>query len=144
MEINKAHIDTLPLLYTLEQQIFDAESYPLSKRSLKTQIQKGNVYLATIDEKIAGYLLVFRYKYTMRIYSLGILSAYRKQRIGQSLITFIIHQAKKEGYRTLSLEVNTSNHPAIELYAKLAFQPIKTLKNYYPNGDGLKMVLPLK
>lgn len=143
MKIQIATLDTLPFLYSIEQEVFDAESYPLSKRSFKTQLIKKNIYIATIDEKIIGYLLVLRYKHTLRIYSLGVLPEHRKQHIGYALISFIIQEAKKNGYRYLSLEVNTSNHAAIKLYEKLQFKTKKKLPHYYPKHDGIKMVLSL-
>ena len=141
MYIRQAAIEDLETLFVLEQHIFDENSFPLSKRSLQAQLLKGNIYIACFDQEVVGYILVFRYRYTMRIYSLGVSPKFRNNKIGISLMKYVIEVARLEEFMRLSLEVKVSNHTAIRLYESIGFSVFKRLERYYPDCDGLKMLL---
>ena len=78
------------------------------------------------------------------ILSVGLLSAYRGQGLGQRMLERCLAQAAAQGIRRVMLEVRADNDVAIALYRKLGFDVEATLKmafcyegRFY---DGLQMV----
>ncbi|MBD3791207.1 MAG: GNAT family N-acetyltransferase [Campylobacterales bacterium] len=127
-------------LIKIEEQAFDAASYPLSRRNFLYHIRKKHILIVRIESRVAGYLLFFTYKKSWRIYSIAIAEEFRRKGLGRSLISHLReYAASKAGY--LLLEVKADNIQALHLYTLLGFTPLKILKNYYPDGDGIKMLL---
>ncbi|MDD3591675.1 MAG: GNAT family N-acetyltransferase [Sulfurovum sp.] len=140
MFIDFAACSDLERLLEIEEQAFDANSYPLSKRNFLYHIGKKHILIVRIDSRVVGYLLFFTYKKSWRIYSIAVAEEFRRKGLGRSLISYLReYAAGKAGY--LLLEVKADNIRALHLYALLGFSPLKILKNYYPDGDGVKMVL---
>ncbi|MBT8171443.1 ribosomal protein S18-alanine N-acetyltransferase [Candidatus Bathyarchaeota archaeon] len=78
------------------------------------------------------------------VISIAVLPKHHRKGIGyrliQSATNAMVNYKAKECY----LEVRESNITAISLYKKLAFQPAKTIRNYYADGeDALVMALRL-
>ena len=140
MQIDFAVCSDLEKLIKIEEQAFDAASYPLSRRNFLYHIRKKHILVVKIDSKVVGYLLFFTYKKSWRIYSIAVAEEFRRKGLGRSLINHLReYAAGKAGY--LLLEVKADNIQALHLYALLGFSPLKILKNYYPDGDGVKMLL---
>ena len=55
--------------------------------------------------------------------------------IGTKLLNTLIDSAKKQGLKSITLEVNTNNYSAIHLYEKFEFKRIGLRKKYYNNTD---------
>lgn len=51
------------------------------------------------------------------------------------LLNELINLAKKKNCKTITLEVNENNLPAIKLYKNFNFKEVGKRKNYYKNGD---------
>jgi ribosomal protein S18 acetylase RimI-like enzyme len=60
--------------------------------------------------------------------SIAVLPEYRRQGLGRDLLYRLIHQARLEGFPGLSLSVSKQN-PAIRLYERLDFKPVRDLGN---------------
>jgi ribosomal-protein-alanine N-acetyltransferase len=69
------------------------------------------------------------------IISLAVRPDFRQKGIGKELTNFLISHFKKRGVKEIFLEVRTENKTAISFYKNLGFTVLKTLKNYYRNGD---------
>ncbi|MDY0403711.1 GNAT family N-acetyltransferase [Sulfurovum sp.] len=142
MHIDFAGYSDLEKLLEIEEQTFDADSYPLSRRNFLYHIKKKHILVVRVDNRVVGYLLFFTYKKSWRIYSIAVAEGFRRKGLGRSLINRLREDAGgKAGY--LLLEVKTDNTQALHLYALLGFKPLKILKAYYPDGDGIKMVLEI-
>ena len=63
---------------------------------------------------------------------------------GYKLLQAIIQKAQQLKLKTIFLEVNEQNAPAINLYKKLNFKQIGIRKNYYGNNNGILMSLILE
>lgn len=64
--------------------------------------------------------------------------------IGTKLLTELLKFAKQNNIKTLTLEVNANNLPAIHLYEKLGFKQIAERKKYYQNTyDAIIMQIKL-
>ena len=60
----------------------------------------------------------------------------RRSGAGRGLIAGAMAHARAAGARTMALEVNDANAPAIALYASLGFTEVGRRKGYYDAGAG--------
>ena len=65
----------------------------------------------------------------------------RGQGIATGLIVGLVGALKERGSRCLTLEVRSSNAPAIALYEKLGFHQVGCRKNYYRNPKEDALIL---
>lgn len=144
MQIIQAQQTHINALCELEHQIFDANSFPLSRRNFLYHLKKGNIFAAFEGDELLGYILIFGYAKSIRIYSLATSHAARGKGIGLALMGHVKNMACEKGKRSLTLEVKQSNSHAIEFYKKFGFKVVKSLQEYYPTEDGYKMELRLE
>lgn len=70
------------------------------------------------------------------VISIAVRPGYRRRGIGERLMIQAMEALKKHyGAEEVYLEVRVSNIPAINLYKKLGFRIIKTIANYYLDGE---------
>jgi ribosomal-protein-alanine N-acetyltransferase len=62
--------------------------------------------------------------------------AFRQKGHGKLLMQHLKSLLKKEGVKSLFIEVAISNHAALALYASCGFEKAGTRKNYYERSDG--------
>ncbi|MBK2092841.1 GNAT family N-acetyltransferase [Francisella philomiragia] len=137
MQISKPQLNDAKTLVELESSTFLSDK--ISKKQFVYNIDKQKYFfVAKINNGLAGYILCFEYKKTIRVYSLAVSKNYQGQGIGKKLLEYILNNSDKN----ISLEVNTNNLIAISLYQKLGFVINKQINNYYENGDAAyKMIL---
>jgi ribosomal-protein-alanine N-acetyltransferase len=76
------------------------------------------------------------------IISIAVHPNYRGIGIGERLLRENVKQLKDLGAKRVILEVKVDNIQALNLYRKLGFKIVKTLKNYYWDGaDAYRMTL---
>ncbi|MBK2356312.1 GNAT family N-acetyltransferase [Francisella hispaniensis] len=140
MQISKAQLTDLQALIDLENSTFLSDK--ISKKQFTYNIDRQKYFfVAKIQDSLAGYILCFEYKKTIRVYSLAVSKSHQGQGIGKKLLEYILNNTDKN----ISLEVNTNNLIAISLYQKLGFVTNKQINNYYENGDSAyKMLLRRK
>jgi ribosomal-protein-alanine N-acetyltransferase len=122
MYISQASLTHLEALYALENAIFDAQSFPLSKRNFIYHLKKGNIFVAQKQTQLVGYILIFSYKKSLRIYSLAVDKNFRGKKVGFALVQYVKDLANAAHKRKLTLEVKTSNKNAIRFYEKFGFK----------------------
>ncbi|MBU1667655.1 GNAT family N-acetyltransferase [bacterium] len=136
--ITQAHISDVSALITLENELFSADNFPLSRSSFYYHVKKNPLFIYREAGQIVGYLLWLKRKNRYRLYSLGVSKKCRGLGIAQALLTYSFERLKASSY---TLEVKTINSSAIRLYKKNGFKEQKLLVNYYPNHcDGYLMV----
>lgn len=81
----------------------------------------ANVLVALNKGEIVGYVNPVVNKHEGWIGGVGVLSEFRRQGIGTSLMKAAEHECKKKGVRVISLEVIEGNNPAQGLYDKLGY-----------------------
>lgn len=134
MIIRKAKTSDVALLYALEKELFSVENYPLSKSSFVYHVRNNLLFVAEIDGKIAGYVLVLIKRKNAKLYSIGVSELYRGKKISQMLLKTISEELIYMGFSTLLLEVRIDNEAAISLYKKFGFRKVKVLKSFYRDG----------
>jgi ribosomal-protein-alanine N-acetyltransferase len=97
-------------------------------------------FVAKSENEVVGYTIGkikngASRKPVAEIVSLAIKPDFRQKGIGTMLTNFLISHFKKRGVKEIFLEVRTANETAISFYKNLGFKILKTLKNYYHNGD---------
>lgn len=69
---------------------------------------------------------------------------YRNKKIASKLLKKIIEEANKNNCLNITLEVEITNTPAINLYKKFDFKIVAIRKKYYQNNDGILMEKELR
>ncbi len=134
MIIRKAKTSDIASLYALEKELFSVENYPLSKSSFAYHLRNNLFFVAEIEGKIAGYVLVLIKRKNAKLYSIGVSELYRGKKISQMLLKTISKELVDLGFSTLLLEVRIDNNAAISLYEKFGFSKVKILKSFYKDG----------
>jgi len=96
-----------------------------------------------IGEKLVGYICANYLLEEGHILNVTVHSDFRKQGIASRLVQYMIKLLRKEGCRTIFLEVRISNEAALRMYQKAGFIEIAKRKAYYtlPIEDAVIMTL---
>ena len=140
INIRNMTLDDIESVFEIEKSIF---SIPWSKKSFESTISsKDTIYIvATIDEKIVGYLGIYILCDQSDISNVCVHKYYRRMHIAEAMLSYIFDRAKSNNVKEITLEVRESNVAAISLYEKMGFKEIGIRKNYYqkPLENGLLM-----
>lgn len=120
-----AFADILP-----PQQIEYMMEMMYSTAALKRQIEELNhkFYIATVDNKKVGYISVEHNcdgGSRTKIHKLYLLPEYQKMGVGYAMYLCAARETKKQGNKTLCLNVNKYNHRAIDFYKRAGFELMK-------------------
>ena len=127
VKLEKRHI---PSVAKLEEECF---STPWSEKQLSEELENpcAHFFVAECDGKVCGYIGIHTVLDEGYITNVAVGKDYRRCGIGRALVEKIICELNELSFVTL--EVRTSNEPAIALYKKLGFEEVGTRKNYYTN-----------
>lgn len=124
----------------IENQCF---SMPWSKRSFEEALDNRNAcYLtARLDGRIVGYCGAYRILDEADINQIAVADAYRRKGIGRAVLGALLQQLEEEGITAVTLEVRSSNAPAVGLYEAMGFATEGVRRNFYekPTEDALIM-----
>lgn len=84
-------------------------------------------------EKLVAYISVYFICTDVEVLNIAVRKDLRHQGLGYSLLSQVLHIAKKWGMLQAILEVRKSNLPALSLYTSLGFQLAGQRKGYYPD-----------
>lgn len=103
-------------------------------------------FVAQIGEAIAGFVGMWVIVDEAHITNIAVHPDFRRKKIGEKLLLFVLEEAKKRGARRVILEVRVSNYKAQNLYLKHDFRYAGVRKNYYRdnNEDAFLMIKELK
>jgi ribosomal-protein-alanine N-acetyltransferase len=126
----------------IEQETF---SEPWTKEDfIRAFTNQNNGYLVAEQEgKITGYCGFWGIVGEGYIYNVAVKKEYRRQQIGYQLMKELIRLAYHKGVTSLTLEVRSTNLPAIRLYESLGFEHTGIRKDFYskPKEDAVIMWL---
>lgn len=123
----------------LESKFDDFWNYNILKEELESKNSKYIV--AFYKDEIVGFAGLKITCDEADIMNIVVKKAYRKKGIGTILFNNLTSICKENKIKTLFLEVNEDNSPAISLYKKMGFKQISVRKNYYKNKNGIVMSL---
>lgn len=103
--------------------------------------EKVAVYIDDIIKGIISYSIIYD---RAEINYIVTFPDYRRQGISQKLLIYTLGNIEKANCKSVSLEVDTLNMPAINLYLKHGFKKVTIRKNYYQGKDAFLMVKELE
>lgn len=104
----------------------------------------GYIFFAEMKSEIVGcFSLIKLNEQTFELGKMAVDPGYQGLKIGQELMEYAIHFAKRNKWRTLLLYSNTKLEPAIYIYRKYGFQVIALEKNTPYKRSNIKMQLIL-
>lgn len=126
-EVQKKHAQARPDQHTTKQITFE----DVYKTNIY-QNPKFGVFVATVDEKIVGYMIVrivdgkphfegqraYRYLY---LHEIGVADDYQNRNIGEKLFKYSLDFARENQASSIELGVWEFNQEAIRFYEKLGF-----------------------
>ena len=133
MIYRKALKSDIPALVALEQELFNADNYPISRAMFRYHVANNMLLVAQDADGIAGYILLLKRKGWRKIYSIGVASAKRSQGVASGLLHAMFASLTCHEKRVL-LEVRSDNSGAIALYEKHGFVKIKEIAHFYKDG----------
>lgn len=86
--------------------------------------------VAEIDGEAAGFLLLGSRGWTMRGAAMGIVKEHRNKGVGTALMEKALENCRKDGFKSMILEVFDANNPAIRVYEKCGFKTKRRLLGY--------------
>ena len=130
----------VPQVAELEKLCF---SDPWSEQSIASELDNVLAlwYVALDDDRVVGYIGSQTVCGETDVMNIAVHPDYRRRGIGQILIEELIREVKNLGSISLTLEVRSSNAPAVSLYEKLGFSQVGLRKNYYRNPKEDALIL---
>ncbi|MBS7287266.1 MAG: ribosomal protein S18-alanine N-acetyltransferase [Candidatus Freyarchaeota archaeon] len=124
------------------------ENYPYYFFQHLLERYPGCFIVAEVDGEIVGYIMnriekgmssfnpsPFRLVKKGHVVSIAVMPEHRRKGIGKMLLKWGLRAMKEYGAEEAILEVRVSNEPAINLYKKMGFIIVKTIRGYYHDGE---------
>lgn len=110
-------------------------SLPWSENSVASELRNPlSLWIVAVEgETLAGYVGSQSVMGEADMMNLAVQPEYRRQGIGENLVSALITALAQQCVSSLTLEVRVSNTPAISLYEKLGFVQVGRRPNYYKN-----------
>lgn len=117
-QVHKLHVNWRPDLFLDVEEV-------ISNERLKGLLEGNNIYVAKIDEKIVGYIIIdiiekknsfMRYRKLLEVDTLCVDENYRGKGIGTKLLEFAKKLGKENNCTDIYLTVNEENDNAIKVY----------------------------
>ena len=130
----------------LEGRIF---TQPWPYQSIEHEVNenaRAHGWVAEYQNEIVGYIIGWCFGPEAQVGTFGVDPRYRRNRIGERLLSTLIKNSKSRSSEAVFLEVRKSNIAAQHLYSKHGFVVSGVRKHYYAdnNEDALLMTLSLK
>jgi ribosomal-protein-alanine N-acetyltransferase len=129
LEIRRLSYADLPQVIAIERRAFPT---PWSLAMFVLELSKpSGICLAALREgRIVGYLICSRYDTVWHVMNIAVDDRMRRERIATSLLSRLFERADEPGEQ-YTLEVRTSNAPAIALYERFGFRSAGLRRGYY-------------
>lgn len=137
IKMNESHVEAIA---ALEKRCF---SDPWSVNSVTAELNNPlSLWLVAMDgQNLAGYVGSQSVLGWADMMNLAVAPEYRRQGIGEKLVSQLILQLQAGNVTCLTLEVRVSNDPAIALYEKMGFSQVGRRPNYYHNPKEDALIL---
>jgi ribosomal-protein-alanine N-acetyltransferase len=129
LEIRRLSYADLPQVIAIERRAFPT---PWSLAMFVLELSKpSGICLAALREgRVVGYLVCSRYDTVWHLMNVAVHDGMRREQIATALLSRLFERADQPGEQ-YTLEVRTSNAPAISLYEKFGFRSAGLRRGYY-------------
>jgi ribosomal-protein-alanine N-acetyltransferase len=129
LEIRRLTYADLPQVIAIERRAFPT---PWSLAMFVLELSKpSGICLAALREgRIVGYLICSRYDTVWHVMNVAVDDRLRREGIASTLLSHLFERADLPGEQ-YTLEVRTSNAPAIALYERFGFRSAGLRRAYY-------------
>ena len=129
--IDKMSIDDLDSIKSVLQDEFDDFwNYNVFKDELKNE--NSYYIIAKLENNIVGFGGIWKAVDDVHITNIVVRKKFRKLGIGNVILEHLIKIGRNiQDINSITLEVNSKNTPAINLYLKFGFKKVGLRKNYY-------------
>jgi ribosomal protein S18 acetylase RimI-like enzyme len=127
--------DDIPQLLEMMEAFYSIDKYPfdslLTSRNLEEFIgdeSLGRIWMVEVEEQNIGYfVLTFGYSFEFKgrialLDEIFLQEGFRNKGIGKKILEFVFKQSPSLQLKTILMEVEKHNSPAIHLYEKLGFR----------------------
>jgi glutathione synthase/RimK-type ligase-like ATP-grasp enzyme/ribosomal protein S18 acetylase RimI-like enzyme len=135
MPIREAQLNDLSALIDLENKCFDADkrqSQTSIKRSIKSEFQ--DIFVLEELGHIIGSMTLYRYKKSIRLYSIAVSPEFQGQGLGKLMMAFLMDFSRQQNIEDITLEVEMKEAQLVMFYEKLGFVVESELSDYYGKG----------
>jgi [ribosomal protein S18]-alanine N-acetyltransferase len=129
LDIRRLTYADLPQVIAIERRAFPTP-WSLAMFVLELSKPTGISLAAVVDGRLVGYLVCSRYDTVWHVMNVAVDDRLRRQGIATTMLDRLFELADRPGEQ-YTLEVRTSNDPAIRLYERFGFQTSGRRRAYY-------------
>ena len=129
LEIRRLSYADLPQVIAIERRAFPTP-WSLAMFVLELSKPSGICMVALVEGRVVGYLVCSRYDVVWHVMNVAVDPEQRRRGIATAMLEHLFAQADKPGEQ-YTLEVRTSNDPAIALYEQFGFESAGVRPGYY-------------
>lgn len=144
-------LEILTQFSRVEKKTFPAnEAFTFGEELWRKKPNTRVLYSTRVADKstrgdLVAYAVYVRQKGVALLHKVCVIEAYRRQGVGQQLMSFIQERLRKEGCQYIQLWVDQAREPARALYRRCGFEEREVIPDYYaPGRTGIRMVLDLE
>jgi ribosomal-protein-alanine N-acetyltransferase len=129
LDIRRLTYADLPQVIAIERRAFPTP-WSLAMFVLELSKPSGICLVALVEGRVVGYLVCSRYDVVWHVMNVAVDPEQRRRGIATAMLEQLFAQADKPGEQ-YTLEVRTSNDPAIALYEQFGFESAGVRPGYY-------------
>jgi ribosomal-protein-alanine N-acetyltransferase len=139
--VDRMTLDDLPAVQQIERESFATPWPPHAYRSELETNRLAYYVVARSGDRVVGFGGLWMMVDEAHITTFAVSRAWRRQGVGEHLLTALLDYAISRHASEATLEVRPSNHPARRLYEKYGFELVGVRPRYYTddNEDALIM-----
>ena len=105
----------------------------MSESQLEQLTSAEEFFMLVIEEdrRILGFAVIRKEDAVARLITIDIDPEYRRVGLGTDLMVSVENEARRRGCEAMVLEARATNAPAIALYAKMGYKPLRVVPGYY-------------
>ena len=127
--------EDLNQMLTIEKENFE---HYWSYKTLYFEVienQRSHYFGYYKDKELLAYIGIVDLVDNIDIVNIAVKGEFKRRGLAIALFQHVFTFARKNNFDKITLEVNTNNLAAINLYKKIGFKKLKKIKNYYKKSN---------